>query len=64
MKVHDQLNPVATEAAEPRILAGKISPIISHGIGPENEKKKKNVRSVAIKSKQKTKQKIFQPIFK
>lgn len=32
--VHDQLKAVATEAADPRILAGKISPIISHGIGP------------------------------
>lgn len=38
MKVHDQLKPVATEAAEPRILAGKISPIISHGIGPKVKK--------------------------
>lgn len=33
--VHDQLNAVATEAADPRILAGKISPIINHGIGPK-----------------------------
>lgn len=35
MNVHDQLNPVATEAADPRILAGRISPIINHGIGPK-----------------------------
>lgn len=35
MNVHDQLNAVATDAAEPRILAGKISPIINHGIGPK-----------------------------
>lgn len=35
MKVHVQLKAVATEAADPLILAGKISPIISHGIGPK-----------------------------
>lgn len=35
MNVHDQLNAVTREAADPRILAGKISPIISHGIGPK-----------------------------
>lgn len=33
--VHDQLNAVATDAADPLILAGRISPIISHGIGPK-----------------------------
>lgn len=35
INVHDQLKPVATDAAVPRILAGKISPIINHGIGPK-----------------------------
>jgi hypothetical protein len=40
MKVQVQLKAVAMEAAAPRILPGKISPIMSHGIGPnpvENE---------------------------
>jgi hypothetical protein len=40
MKVQVQLKAVAMEAAGPLILPGKISPIISQGIGPnpvENE---------------------------
>lgn len=40
MNVQDQLKPVATDAADPRIFAGKISPIISHGIGPDHFTKK------------------------
>lgn len=39
MKVQDQLNAVATEAAEPLILAGRISPIISQGMGPKPSEK-------------------------
>lgn len=35
INVQDQLKAVATEAAEPRIFAGSISPIINHGIGPK-----------------------------
>lgn len=35
MNVQVQLKPVATEAAEPRIFAGRISPIINQGIGPK-----------------------------
>uniref|UniRef100_A0A182UW47 Anaphase-promoting complex subunit 11 RING-H2 finger domain-containing protein n=1 Tax=Anopheles merus TaxID=30066 RepID=A0A182UW47_ANOME len=34
-----QLNAVATDAAEPRILPGRISPIISHGMGPNPSEK-------------------------
>lgn len=34
MNVHIQLKAVATLAAEPRILPGRISPIINHGMGP------------------------------
>jgi hypothetical protein len=34
MNVQLQLNAVAVAAAEPRILPGKISPIMSQGIGP------------------------------
>lgn len=37
--VIDQLKPVATDAAFPRIFAGKISPIISQGIGPKPSEK-------------------------
>lgn len=39
--VHDQLKAVATDAADPRIFAGRISPIISHGIGPKPSEKPK-----------------------
>lgn len=39
MKVHDQFKLVATLAAEPRIFAGNISPIISQGIGPNPREK-------------------------
>ena len=39
MKVQVQLNAVAMEAAGPRILPGKISPIMSHGIGPKPTEK-------------------------
>jgi hypothetical protein len=38
-KVQVQLNAVAMEAAAPRILDGKSSPIISHGIGPNPAEK-------------------------
>lgn len=41
INVHVQLNAVATDAAEPRILAGNISPIINHGIGPKPIEKDK-----------------------
>ena len=39
MNVHVQLKAVAMEAAAPRILPGKISPIMSHGIGPKPAEK-------------------------
>lgn len=47
MNVQVQLNAVATDAAEPRILAGKISPIINHGIGPKPIEKD-NTKSIKL----------------
>ncbi len=39
MNVQAQLNPVEMLAAAPRILLGKISPIMSQGIGPKPTEK-------------------------
>lgn len=46
IKVQVQLNAVATDAAIPLTLAGRISPIISQGIGP---KPNENPRTYTIK---------------
>ena len=39
IKVQAQLKAVDREAAGPRILLGNISPIISHGMGPNPTEK-------------------------
>lgn len=39
MNVQAQLKAVDSEAAGPLILAGRISPIISHGTGPKPREK-------------------------